>query len=197
MHGAENTINQNCPGQHLALSSGLRVQDLRHLNRLTPILVLAWALLWADPALSGGDRFDGFSTGGTISIRADNAWEDVTPDTIHFSGHFELKANDWYLSADHATLFGDLDDPETAILTGSPATIQLETTANDRIETITGQAARIVYQRVTNSITLEGGASLSRAGQLMQSEEIEYDIEQDRIQAGGSQGVHIRVNPED
>lgn len=197
MHGPENTINQSCPGQHFAPSSSLLAQQLSHLKRLTRILVLAWTLLWAGPVLSAGERFSGFSTGGTISIQAENAWEDVTPDTIHFSGHFELKANDWYLSADHATLFGDLDNPETAILTGSPATIQLETTSHGRTETITGQAARIVYQRVTNSITLEGEASLSRAGQLMQSEKIEYDIDQDRIQAGGSQGVHIRVNPED
>jgi len=42
-----------------------------------------------------------------------------------------------------------------------------------------------------------GGASLSRAGQTMQSEEIEYDIDQDNIQAGGSRGVHIRIKPED
>ena len=197
MHGPENTINQSCPGQHLAPSSGLLVQQLRHLNRLTRILVLAGTLLWAGPALSGGERFSGFSTGGTISIQAENAWEDVTPDTIHFSGQFELKAHDWYLSADQATLHGDLDNPATAILKGSPAKIQLEIVSDDKMETITGEAARIVYQRVTNSIKLEGGASISRAGQTVQSEEIEYDIEQDRIQAGGSQGVQIRVNPED
>ena len=167
-------------------------------NTINPylILALAWAMLSAGPAFSAGDRLSGFSTGDTVSIQAENAWEDVAPDTIHFSGHFELKARDWYLSADQATLYGNLDDPETAILTGSPAKIQLETVSDDRIETITGRAARIVYQRATNSISLEGGASLSRAGQTMQSEKIEYGIDQDRIQAGGSDGVRIRVNPE-
>ena len=59
------------------------------------------------------------------------------------------------------------------------------------------KARRIVYQRVTNSISLEGEASLSIDDQTMQSEEIEYDIEQNHIQASGSQGVHILVNPED
>lgn len=166
-------------------------------NQPAQTLVLIWALLSAGIALSADERLSGFSAGDTISIQADNAWEDVAPDTIHFSGHFELKAHDWYLSADQATLYGNLDDPETAILTGSPAKIQLETVSNDRIETITGKAARIVYQRVTNSVKLEGGASLSTTDQTVQSEEIEYDIDRDRIQAGGNQGVHIRVNPKD
>lgn len=179
MHRAENTINQRRPGQYLV-----------------PFPVLAGALLSAGLAMSAGERLNGFSAGDTISIQAENAWEDLAPDTIHFSGHFELKAHDWYLSADRATLYGKLDDPDTAIITGSPANIQLETVSDDRVEAIRGKATRIVYQRVTNRISLVGEASLSRAGQTMQSEEIEYDIDQDRILAGGSQGVRIRVKPE-
>jgi lipopolysaccharide transport protein LptA len=180
MHRPENTINQSRRGQHLAL-----------------IPVLVWTLLWASLALSSGERLSGFSAGDTVSIQAENAWEDEAPNTIHFSGQFELKARDWYLSADQATLYGNLDDPETAILTGSPANIQLKTVSDGEMETVMGKAARIVYQRSTNSIRLEGEASLSIAGQTMQSEEIEYDIARDRIQAGGDQGVHIRVTPDD
>lgn len=199
-------VNLSCADPKTPLITGVVVKILRqHLrywckmrvNLLAQILVLAWTLLGAGVAFSGDERLSGFSAGDTILIQANHAWEAVAPDTIHFSGQFELKAHDWYLSADQATLHGDLDNPDTAILKGSPAKIQLEIVSDDKIETITGEAARIVYQRVTNSIKLEGGASLSRAGQTMQSEEIEYDIEQDRIQAGGSQGVQIRVNPED
>lgn len=180
MFRPENTISQRRPGQHLV-----------------SILVLGWALLWASLTLSEGERLSGFSAGDTVSIQAENAWEDEAPNTIHFSGQFELRAHDWYLSADQATLYGNLDNPETAILTGSPANIQLKTVSDGEIETVMGKAARIVYQRSTNNIKLEGEASLSIGGQTMQSDEIEYDIEQDRIQAGGDQGVHIRVNPVD
>ena len=165
-------------------------------NCTMKIFFVAWTLLSAGSVLSDDDRLSGFSAGDTVSIQAKHAWEGVAPDTIHFLGQFELKAQDWYLSADRATLYGKLDDPDTAILTGSPANIQLETLVDDELQTITGKASRIVYQRVTNSISLEGGASLSRDDQIMQSEEIEYDIEQNRIQASGSQGVHILVNPE-
>ncbi len=167
------------------------------INHLTRIVILAWILFPADFALSAGERISGFSADDTILIKADNAWEDTAPDTVHFSGDFELKAYDWYLSAEEATLYGDLDDPETVILVGSPANIQLETISNDRIKIVMGKALRIVYQRASNSINLVGRASLTTAGQTMQSEEIEYDITQDRIQASGSQGVHIRVDPKD
>lgn len=197
MRKPEKPINQRRPGHHPAPISTLRMPILRQVNQLTRILVLAWTALCAGLAMPDDERLSGFSAGDTVSIRAVNAWEDVAPDTIHFSGHFELRAHDWYLSADQATLYGDLDDPETAILNGSPANIQLEILSHGRLETITGNAARIVYSRDTNSISLEGGASLSRAGQTMHSEEIQYDIDQDRIQASGSQGVHILVNPED
>ncbi len=191
MHRPENTINHRRPGQFFSVLPGIRI------HQVTRILVLASALTFTGLAMSAGDRLNGFSANDTILIHAENAWEDAAPDTVHFSGHFELKAYDWYLSGDQATLYGDLDDPETAILTGSPAKIQLETIANERIKTITGKAIRIVYQRASNSINLVGGASLTTAGQTMQSEEIEYDITQDRIQASGSQGVHIRVDPKD
>jgi len=194
MHRPENTIKQRRPGQSLLRSYGIRPDQL--IRQLTRTLVLIWTLLPAGPAISAGERLSGFSAGDNISIQADNAWEDVLPDTIHFSGRFELKAHDWYLSADQATLYGNLDDPETAILTGSPANIQLETGSDDRIEIIRGQADRIVYQRATNSISLLGGASLSRDGQTMHSEHIAYDIDKDRIQASGDDGIQIRIKPE-
>ena len=153
----ENIINQSRPGHHAPFSA-LLVLISRRVNQLTQILVLAWTALSAGLAMSDGQRLSGFSAGDTVSIQAENAWEDVVPDTIHFSGHFELKAHDWYLSADHATLYGDLEDPETAILTGAPATIQLETVSHGLLETITGKAARIVYWVVRNISDLGGGA---------------------------------------
>ncbi len=162
---------------------------------LARFLILTALLLTSASAFSAGVRLSGFSEGDSILIRAENAWEDATADTLHFSGQFELKAQDWYLSADQATLYGSLDDPEKAILTGSPASIQLETTADNRVEIIRGEASRIVYRRASNSISLTGGARLSRDGQMMQSENIEYDIDQDHIQAGGEQGVSIRADP--
>ncbi len=159
-------------------------------------ILIVWPVL-AFPLLAAGERFSGFSSGDTVTIHSAEAWEDEEPDIIHFSGGFELKASDWYLSADLATLYGKLDDPETAVLTGTPAFILVNTESQGRIQTITGEAERIVYQRETNSLRMEGAATLSRDDNTMRGGEIEYDIGQDRIRAGGDQGVHLKIKPED
>jgi lipopolysaccharide export system protein LptA len=82
------------------------------------------------------------------------------------------------------------------MLTGSPAFILVNTESDGRIQTITGEADRIVYHRETNSLRLEGSASITRDDSTMHSGKIEYDIEQDRIRAGGDEGVHIKIKPE-
>jgi lipopolysaccharide transport protein LptA len=111
-------------------------------------------------------------------------------------GGFELQARDWYLSSEQATLYGKLDDPETVMISGSPARILVNTRVQGRTSILKGEALRIVYQRESNSVRLEGGASLSRDGQTMNGGEIEYDIGKDFLSAGGFGGVHIRVKPE-
>jgi lipopolysaccharide transport protein LptA len=161
------------------------------------ILILIALPGLAFPLLAAAERISGFSSGDTITIHSEAAWEDEEPDIIHFSGGFELTASDWRLSADQATLYGKLDDPETVVLTGSPAQILVNTESRGRSETVAGEAARIVYQRDTNSIRLEGGALLSRDENTMRGGEIEYDIEKDRIRAGGDEGVHIQVTPDE
>jgi len=164
-------------------------------NSIRILILIGWPAL-ALPLLAADERLSGFSSGDTVNIRAAEAWESEEPNVIHFSGNFELKASDWYLSADLATLYGKLDDPETAMLTGSPAFILVNTESEGRIQTITGQADRIVYHRETNSLRLDGAASITRDDSTMHSGKIEYDIEQDRIRAGGDEGVHIKIKPE-
>ena len=138
-----------------------------------------------------------FSSDDTVTITADRAWEAQEPNVIHFSGNFELHAPDWSMSGDTAVVYGKLDDPETAVLTGSPAVILVSTESRGRVRTVFGEAERIVYNRETNSLRMEGAASLTRDDNTMSSGEIEYDIEQDRIRAGGKEGVYIKAKPED
>jgi len=165
-------------------------------NSIRILILIAWPA-FAFPVLAADERLSGFSSGDTVTIRSAEAWEGEEPNIIHFSGNFELRASDWFLSADLATLYGKLDDPETAILTGSPAFILVSTESQGQIQTVFGEAERIVYHRETNSLRMEGTASLTRNDNTMRSGEIEYDIEQDRIRAGGNEGVYIKVEPED
>ena len=165
-------------------------------NRIS-ILLLVGLLPLASASLGAVERITGFSPGDTVTIRAAEAWEDEKPDIIHFNGDFQLEARDWYLSADQATLYGKLDDPETVVLSGSPALIVVNSKVQGKSQAVTGEAARIVYQRDSNSIRMEGGASLTRDDNTMQGGEIEYDIENDRLRAGGDDGVHISLKGED
>lgn len=142
------------------------------------------------------NRIAGFSSGDTLTIRSAAARMDELPDIVHFDGGFELRANDWSLSADQATLYGKLDDPETVILSGSPAMIRVQTVSDGQTNTINGQAEQIVYQRSSNSIRMQGSAFISRNEHSMTGGQIEYDIERDHLSAGGEGGVQIEVNPE-
>ncbi len=119
------------------------------------------------------------------------------PDSINFSGVFKLRTSDWCLTADSATLCGKLDDPETAILTGSPAVILVNTISQGRIETVSGEADRIMYHRESNSLSMEGSASLTRDEITMRGGKIEYDIGEDRVSAGGDEGIQIKIRQED
>jgi len=163
----------------------------------TIVIVLQVAVM---PLHAANERISGFSSGDTITIRSAEARMDELSDIIHFGGGFEIRANDFYLLSEEASLYGKLDDPETIEVTGSPATIRVDTLAQgqdqSQTSTITGQAMRIIYQRNTSSILMEGDASLSRDGHTMSGGEIEYDIKEDHLRAGGAERVHIRVIPD-
>ena len=147
-------------------------------------------------SLSAADeRLPGFSSGDTLTIRSSEARMDEQPDIIHFAGGFELQAKDWYLSSEQATLYGKLDDPETVIINGTPARILVNSQIRGRYSMVNGEANRIVYERNSNSIRMEGDATLSRDGYTMNGGEIEYDVGKDLLSAGGDGGVHIRVIP--
>jgi len=128
-----------------------------------------------------------------IAIRADQAWEDVEPDTVHFNGHFEMYIRDWLVNADRATLLGQLDEPDRLVLYGSPARFKLSHLQGNQPETVQAEAAEIIYERATGLIILHGNASLGQGENVLRSSTIEYDIETDRFRAQGETGVQINT----
>lgn len=147
-------------------------------------------------ARAAEERSLAISSVDKVTIRSDEAWEDAEPDIIHFSGSFLLEARDWNVYADQATLYGNLDDPETVILSGTPARIRVTARSRGKSEDVEGDAPKITYLRELNIIRLEGGASLARAGNVLRGGEIEYNLENDRFRAGGKEGVRIII-PQD
>jgi len=167
-------------------------RTLYHLLLATPFALQSFVT----PLFAVEERIPGFSSGDTLTIRASEAWMDEQPDIMHFSGGFELRANDWYLSSDQATLYGNVDDPETVILTGAPAVILIDAVVLGHPSPVNGEARQITYQRNSNTIVMQGDASLSRDGHTLNGGEIRYNIGNDLLSAGGLGGVHIKVLPE-
>lgn len=148
------------------------------------------------PLFAAQARVTGFTSEDTLTIHSNEARMDEKADVIHFAGDFELRANDWYLSSEHASLYGKLDNPETVIISGSPAVIGVLAVLKDRSSMVNGSARRIVYDRNTNTIRMEGNATLSRDGHTLDGGEIEYNINSDKLSAGGLGGIHINVKSE-
>ncbi len=156
-----------------------------------------------------------FNTNDTVSIVADNAWEGDEVDVIHFEGNFVLRAPDWYMSADTATVYGKLDNPNKVVLKGKPAKIfflrdtgpnsgkneqsgprpKPATQTDPGFEDVQGSALHIEYLRASNKLKMTGSASLKRKDNQLSSEVIEYDIDADRYSASGDGGINIQVVP--
>ena len=158
-------------------------------------LAAAVLLMVPQPCISGDDQ--GFRLGreDVVSIRADTAWEDIEPDTVHFEGNFRMQVRDWLILADRATLHGKLDNPDHVMLEGSPARLELSYTLDERTEVIRGEASKIVYDRKTAQIRLSGDARMGQGDKLLHSSEIDYDIHTDRFRTRGATGINVQVDP--
>ena len=155
------------------------------------------------------------SSDDTVTITAERAWEDDEGDITHFTGSFELRAPDWYVSADSAVVYGKLDDPDKLIVEGRPAKIFiLRDTAqstsssdsgsisgsgslSDSEPNIEGVASTIEYHRTSNTLTMRGAAILTREDNTLSSELIEYDIDEDNYSASGEGGISVQFSPDE
>ena len=143
------------------------------------------------------------SSDDTVTITAQRAWEDDEGDITHFTGSFELRAPDWYVSADSAVVYGKLDDPGKLVVEGKPAKIFIlrdtpqSAGSSDTEPNIEGIASTIEYLRNTNQLKMRGAAVLTREDNTLSSEIIEYDIDEDSYSASGKGGINIQFSPED
>jgi lipopolysaccharide transport protein LptA len=163
-----------------------------------PLLqLLPWTLplLLHSLALAAQEGFT-ISSEDMVSIRADQAWEDIEPGTLHFAGHFEMHIRDWLVNADRATLHGKLDHPDRLVLEGTPARFRASRTEDGRTESVQAEAREIVYERETERVILNGAARLVQGENQLQSNMVEYDIRSNRFRARGDTGVQLVVPTE-
>jgi lipopolysaccharide transport protein LptA len=176
--------------------SGIRL--IENMRPATSCILAIYLLI--HPGIAGSLDF---SSDDTVTVTAKNAWEAEEADVIHFSGQFELRAPDWSLAGETATVYGKLDNPDKVVVEGNPAKISFlrtgeEAGTNDNPEErIEGTASTVEYFRATNKLIMRGAASLTRKDSTLVSEIIEYDVDADRYSAGGEGGINVQFNPDD
>lgn len=150
-------------------------------------------LLLSHPFALAGDSEFSLNREDMIAIRADQAWEDLEPDVVHFDGHFEIRIRDWRATADRAVLYGKLDDPGRLVLDGKPARFEVSYLEGARTERVLAEAREIIYERESRLIRLSGDATLLQGDSLLRSSAIEYDIANGRFRTEGEAGVRIKT----
>ncbi len=129
----------------------------------------------------------------TISISADEAFEDERPGILHFKGHFRMQSTDWQLISTQATVYGSPNRPDRVYLEGSPARFLVSRTDSTGHGPVEATASVVEYLRSANILKLSGSAMLILDDEVIRSTNIEYNIDTNRYQAGGIEGVEIEV----
>ena len=167
----------------------------KHNLLILPRFVIVVFLLLQSPCSLRGDPPFGIGSEDMVSIHAEQGWEDTEPDTVHFSGHFEMQIGDAQITADGATVHGPLEDPDWLVLRGSPARMSLFHKQDDRVQAIKAEAEEIVYEREAAVMRLTGAARLAEGENVLLSHDIEYDIKTDRFNTRGQTSVRINAHP--
>jgi len=111
-----------------------------------------------------------------------------------WTGNVEISQGTMEIKADRITV--TLRDKKLSRIqgTGSPIEFQQE---NEAGELVTGNADAIDYDAENNSLALSGNATLTQPGQRLQSERIEFDLNNQKVSAdGGNSGrVSIQIQP--
>jgi lipopolysaccharide transport protein LptA len=136
----------------------------------------------------------------TIVVSADESWEDIDQGTLHFRGHFEIRTPQWQLTADQATIYGKLEDPQRIVAEGADDGTLVyfiyHGSDSNPSATTEGEGQHLEYKKAHSLLTLSGHAKLTNGDQIMRSSTIQYDLKQEQLNAGGDEGVQVIFIPD-
>lgn len=135
-------------------------------------------------------------TNATIVVSADVASEELEQDIIHFSGNIKIKTPGWSIIADQATVYGKMDRMRRIVADGSPVQFFFRETAADDSPITEGEGLHLEYEKEAGLLRLSGSAKLTNGQRVMRSSEILYDLKQEKLKAGGAEGVQITIKPD-
>jgi lipopolysaccharide export system protein LptA len=163
----------------------MRRADANPLRLLAPAL----CLLLAGPALAkSSDRNQ------PMDIGAAHADAILTDDgDAKLSGNVVITQGTLSVNADDAVVSRKNGDIQSVTLTGAPATLSQ---LNDNGERMTAKASKIVYDTISEVITMTGGVVVNQPRGDLKGEMIKYDLTSGRLDGGGGGGrVSMRILP--
>jgi lipopolysaccharide export system protein LptA len=158
------------------------------LNALFLLSVSVWLLMpaaWASKA----DRTQ------PIDVAANEKVTDYKNGTSIYTGNVIINQGSLHATGSKATLYVKDGQLIRAVLEGSPATFQ---ELDDKGLLVKGDANNANYLAQEQKVILTGNAHLSRQGDTLDSQQINYDMKAEVVQAGGKAGgerVHVVIQP--
>ncbi len=126
-----------------------------------------------------------------INIRADSWDADRRTGVAVYRGNVIVTSGGLEMAGDELVLRFTDGELAGATLQGQPARLT-QRHVNERLPT-EAEARELTYDAVTAVIRLRGAARVNQGGDEFASEDIRYDIRQERIIAGGEAGSRIEV----
>jgi len=132
-------------------------------------------------------------TQGAVRVQAERARAtglEYKEATWTFSGKGRITVQDGELRSDEAVVTFVADRVTRAVVRGKPAELEQKLKDGGRAR---GRAASLTYETALGKVTLRGDASLSDGRSDIRGEQLVYDINAQRVQAGKASGGDDRV----
>lgn len=130
----------------------------------------------------------------TVIVRADEAWEDDSQRALHFRGGVDVHASDWAITADSASLYGDLEDPHLVVGEGMPARLKLFRVGDE--DGIEAEGRHIEYWPTEDVIRITNQAVLVIGRRTLRGNFVQYEVQTKRFTAGGGERVRVQSLPD-
>lgn len=130
-----------------------------------------------------------------IDVAANEKVTDYKNGTSIYTGNVIINQGSLHATGSKATLYVKDGQLVRAVLEGSPATFQ---ELDDKGLLVKGDANNANYLAQEQKVILTGNAHLFRQGDTLDSQQINYDMKAEVVQAGGKAGgerVHVVIQP--
>ena len=132
-----------------------------------------------------------FRPSGPVTITADHA-ELVQGNYAVYTGKVTVLSNTMTMNGDRLELTQSKDGQYVAKITGDPAHLVHNAGGADNPQ-VTAHAQTLDYDSKTDTVKLDGKAQLTRGGNIVNGEQISYDLAQQRVQAGGGESGQVKM----